>query len=91
MSDLTVPPMVMGLRFRKSQARVLRNIAEWARANDLPGVDATLYDKAAESAAAGEPLVVHCENREEVEGMAAGFVLLGVARPEIDELTPVAG
>lgn len=80
------PSLVMGLRFRKSQVRVLRNLVEWVEGNDVPGIDVSLYRKAMEAAAAGEPLLVHCNGREEVEAMAAAFVRLGVARPTIDEL-----
>ncbi len=80
------PSLVMGLRFRKSQARVLRHLVDQLKATNLPGVDISLYEKAAEAARDGEPLLVHCDSREEVELMAAAFTRLGVARPEIDEL-----
>jgi len=83
---LTNPSLVMGLRFRKSQARMLRNLTDQLKERDLPGVDISLFEKAAQAAAAGEPLLVHCESREEVELMAAAFAQLGVARPQIDEL-----
>jgi hypothetical protein len=43
---------MVGLRFRKSQARVLRNIATDLRSLQPEGVDISLFDKAAESAAA---------------------------------------
>jgi len=80
------PSLVMGLRFRKSQVRVLRNLIDWIEGNDVPGIDVSLYRKAMEAAAEGEPLLVHCDGREEVEEMAAAFVRLGLARPTIDEL-----
>lgn len=85
--DLTAPHLVVGLRFRRSQTRLLRNLVDHLEATNLPGVDISLYEKAREAAEAGEPLIVHCESREEVEAMAAGFVAVGVGRPEIDELT----
>lgn len=75
----------LGLRFSKSQARVLRNLATWCRANGVPG-DIALYDRAAESAEDGEPLVVHCNDPAEVEQMQAAFVTLGVKRPVIEQL-----
>lgn len=80
------PSLVMGLRFRKSQARTLRHLVEQLEQADLPAVDISLYEKAAQAARDGEPLLVHCESRDEVEAMAAGFARLGVVRPEIDEL-----
>lgn len=81
------PSLVMGLRFRKSQRRALRKLADDVGSLNLPGVDASLFEKAAQAAAEGEPLLVHCDSREEVEAMAAQFVQLGVVRPTIDELT----
>jgi hypothetical protein len=78
--------MKLGLRFSRSQIRTLRNIRDWAKANDVPG-DLSLYDKAIESVEDNEPLVVICDDRAEVEQMAAAFVNLGVKRPAIEELS----
>lgn len=84
---ITPPPTLkLGLRFAKSQARVLRSIREQAEAKDVPG-DLSLYEKAAESAEQGEPLVIHCTDPAEVEHMAAMLVALGVKRPAIEELS----
>lgn len=77
--------MRLGLRFARSQIRTLRNIRDWAKANDVPG-DLSLYDKAIESTEDNEPLVIQCDNRDEVEQMAAAFVTLGVKRPAIEDL-----
>lgn len=78
----------LGLRFSKSQARVLRNLADQLRSTRAPGVDISLFDKAAESAARCEPLEVWCQDPSEVLMMAELFVRLGVKRPAIDDLTP---
>jgi hypothetical protein len=78
--------LMLGLRFPRSQARLLHNIATDLRAMRPIGVDISLFDKAAESATEGEPLVVRCTTRDEVERMAHGFTLWGVQRPAIDEL-----
>lgn len=77
--------MRLGLRFARSQIRVLRNIRDWAKANRVPG-DLSLYDKAIESTEDNEPLVVMCDSRDEVEEMAAMFVNLGCKRPAIEDL-----
>jgi len=97
MSPLIVPkrePMPqpdsirMGLRFAKSQARTLRNIAEHLRTLDPATnvVDISLFDKAADSAAEGEPLIVMCSDPDEVREMAAVFVRLGVKEPDVEDL-----
>lgn len=80
-----MPVIRLGLRFSRSQARVLRNLAEWCKANGVPG-DVTLYERAAESAEDGEPLVVHCNDPSEVEQMQAAFVTIGIKRPTIEQL-----
>lgn len=76
--------MTLGLRFPRSQARVLRAIGE--EAERMGQGDISLYFKAAESAEIGEPLIVKCEARDEVERMAALFATLGCRRPAIEEL-----
>jgi hypothetical protein len=77
------------LRFRRSAARTLRNLSERMRGE--PGIDTSLYDKAADSAEQGEPLVIRATSRAEVEELASAFPLVGVARPEIDELSDPQG
>lgn len=83
---MTTDTLVVGLRFPKSQARVLRNIATDLRSLQPEGVDISLFDKAAESAAAGEPLIVRCTEPQEAELIAHGFVMWGVQRPAIDAM-----
>lgn len=78
--------MNIGLRFSKSQARVLNAIAARAKTKDLKA-DVTLFEKAADSAKKGEPLIVGCNSVDEVKRMAEGFVLLGVKRPTLEELS----
>jgi hypothetical protein len=80
--------LTLGLRFSRSQARILDNIAEDLRSRRPDGIDISLFDKAAESARDGEPLVVLCDHREEIEKMARGFELWGIKRPVIEELSP---
>jgi hypothetical protein len=78
--------LTIGLRFPRSQIRMLRNLIISVRTLRPKGVDVGLYEKALESAEAGEPLVVLCSNRGEAEMMADGFVRLGLRRPEVDVL-----
>lgn len=78
--------MTLGLRFSRSQVKVLRGIRDWATANRLEG-DLSLYDKAIESTEIGEPLVVHCSDPAEVEEMADLFVRLGCKRPAVEQLS----
>jgi hypothetical protein len=80
---MLTPNMMMGLRFQKSQARILRNLAERAKARELAGA-VSLFEKAAEAAAAGEPLLVACTAPEEAVAMAAGFSQYGVVPPTIE-------
>lgn len=77
--------LTLGLRFSRSSARVLRNIAAEA-ARHRTG-DPGLFYKAAESAEDGEPLVVLCSSAAEVHEMASLFATLGVKRPAIEELS----
>ena len=75
---LTIP-----LRFRKADARVLRNHALWCAGNGISEVDVSLFIHAANAAASGEPLQVTCEHPREVEQMADLFTQLGIKRPAI--------
>ena len=76
--------LTYGLRFNRAQARTLRNIGDEAQRHGQG--DVGLYFKAAESAEIGEPLVVKCSSRDEVERMAALFATLGIKRPAIEDL-----
>ena len=73
--------LVIPLRFRKADARVLRNHAVWCAANGIDEADVGLYDQAADAAANGEPLMVLCNHKQEVELMADLFTRLGIKRP----------
>lgn len=77
----------IGLRFRRSQARTLRNIADRVRASELPNHHAALFDKAADAARTGEPLIVVCVDPLEAVALADGFTQYGVVRPVVDELS----
>lgn len=80
----------LGLRFRKGQARVLRAVSQQLASNGIRSEHTELFDKAADSAEAGEPLIVIARNRTEVELMAAGFAQFGCARPAIEQLSGLA-
>lgn len=73
----------VGLRFPRSAQRVLRNIAETYRGQ--PGVDISLFEKAAESARDSVPLDVRFSDRSEVEQMVADFQRLGCGTPVIED------
>lgn len=82
----------IGLRFPKSQARTLRNIAQRIRAGDMANRgDAKMivhtFERAAERAAAGEPYIVVCNDPLEAVMIADGFPRWGVVRPAIEDLT----
>lgn len=72
-------------RFRKSQVRRLRELAEMGRERD--DIDSSLFDKAADATASGEPLHIGFTDRSELDHMRAGFVRLGVVEPEVEDLT----
>lgn len=80
--------LLIGLRFRKSQARVIRNVSEGLKAKGITQ-PLGLFAKAAESAEAGEPLQVRCEDAEEAQKLAATFTVFGIARPAIEPLSGV--
>lgn len=77
----------IGLRFPRSQARTLRNLAERIHARDLGDEHASLFEAAAEAARTGEPLIVQCSMPIEAVMIADGFTQFGVARPAIEELS----
>lgn len=87
------PELQIGLRFRKGQAKVIEAIAQELRSTPA-AVNATeaigLFDKAAEAARSGEPLIVKCRRPEEAQQMADDFVLYGLARPAVEDLGVVA-
>lgn len=73
----------VGLRFPRSAQKTLRNIAEQYRGQ--PGIDISLFEKAADSVRDGVPLDVVFHEREEVEQMVAYFRQLGVAEPQVED------
>lgn len=77
----------VGLRFRRGDARVLRNIADRVRAGELGEQHVAVFSGAADAAATGEPLIVVCENHLEAVMMADGYARYGVRRPAVEELT----
>lgn len=79
--------MNIGLRFDRSQAPKLRDLSVRVRAADLrAGQRVELYDKAADAAEKGEPLIVACTKPEEALRMAAIFTVLGIETPAIEAL-----
>lgn len=81
-----MPEIVAGLRFRKSQARVLCNLADRVRGGELGNQHVEIFDKAAAAAAAGEPLVVYARDEVELHLLAGGFSQYGVVPPVIEDL-----
>lgn len=77
--------ITMGLRFRRGQARVIRNLADRLKPQ---GPKATahveLFEKAAESAEEGVPLIVRCSHPAEATEMADLFTLYGLGRPAVE-------
>ena len=75
--------ITVGLQWPRSQARVLRALAERVARRELPGVDPELFDKAATATELGEPLHVVATDRAEVGAMAALFATLGTSTPAV--------
>lgn len=83
----TLPPMVtLGLRFRRSQARLLRDLAERAKAGELPGA-VSLFANAANAAGKGELLIVGGDSVDEIRALAQGFAIYGVTVPTVEMLS----
>lgn len=76
----------IGLRFRRSQARLLRDLAERCKVNDLGAQHVATFEQAAQAAASGEPLIVICMEPIEAVAMADGYTRFGVVRPSIEQL-----
>jgi len=77
----------IGLRFRRSDARLLRDLADRVRQGEMGEQHVSTFRDAADAAATGEPLIVLCEEPFEAEMMADGYARFGVPRPAIEELT----
>jgi hypothetical protein len=92
MSDLIVPTALeqgpdatsytFGLRFERKEVPKLRLWADRVKMGDATG-GAELYERAADAADRGEPLIVEAAYPAEVIALAEGFVVLGLERPEI--------
>lgn len=78
--------MIVGLRFTRSSARTLNNLAARVRAADLRS-DATIFQAAADAAAKGEPMILECTDQAEAQLVAAGYAQYGVAVPTIEQLS----
>jgi hypothetical protein len=72
-------------RFRKSQVRRLRQLADMGR--ERPDIDSSLFDKAADATATGEALHIGFTDRSELDHMRSAFVRLGVVEPEVEDLS----
>jgi hypothetical protein len=85
--ELKADELKLGLRFRRSQHRVLAAIAQ--RLEQVPNAhdQITLFKLAAEAAKTGEPMIFICSNALEAELAAAAFPQWGAARPTIETLS----
>lgn len=79
-----------GLRFSKSQARVLDALADRVRQADLAGSDVSTFEQAAMAARLGEPLIVICDEPVEAEQLAGMYAMAGVKRPTVEHLNSAA-
>lgn len=77
----------VGLRFRRSAARTLRNYEARVRNGELVG-DVATYEQAALATEKGEPLIVVCTDVAEAHKMAALYAMHGIAMPTVE---PVRG
>ncbi len=78
--------MRFGLRFACKDAPFLAALARQVRSGQRKGPVGGLA-AAADAAETGEPLIIQCSTPQEAEQQAAHFVLLGVTRPAVEELT----
>jgi len=80
--------MVLGMRFKRTDAAKLRFLASRVQAGDLgKHTSANVFTQAAMAAETGEPLEVHCDDPMEVVQMAALYTRLGISQPVIEELS----
>lgn len=79
--------MVLGLRFKRRDARRLRALAAQVRNGELGGEASNVFTQAAIAAETGEPLQLHCTDPIEAVQMAAAYIRYGVSRPVIEELS----
>jgi hypothetical protein len=71
-----------GLRFKRTDARVLYRLADRVRLGDMEG-DLSTFEQAAISAERGEPLEIQCTPAE-AQALAVGYALNGTSLPTID-------
>lgn len=81
--------IALGLRFDRSESRKLRVLAARVRNGELPGAVNT-FEQAATAAESGEPLVVWCAEPVEAVQMAVGYIVHGIKRPTIEDLSGTA-
>lgn len=74
-----------GLRFKRTDVPILRDLANRVQLGEIPG-DLATYQQAMVSAALNEPLEVTC-TPDEAQLLAHGYALNGTSLPTIDELT----
>lgn len=86
MAQATAGHLKVGLRFKRSQARILRNLAARVRNGEIANGHAAVFEQAAQAASTGEPLIVVCKDPMEAQMMAAGYAQYGVVAPTIEEL-----
>lgn len=70
----------VGLHFRRSDARRLKEIARHCRTVGQPS---HLYAKAATAASHNDQLIVICDGKDDATMIADGFTLYGIERPSI--------
>lgn len=82
----TKPEITLGLRFRKSQAPILRNLVARMKSEGINRDHISLFESAHAAARTGEPLLVVCHDPMEAELMAAAFPQWGVVAPTVEQL-----
>lgn len=75
--------ITVAMRFDRSDASKLRALADRAKIRDLLA-DVSTYELAADAAERGTALQFECENADEAQLIAAGFVVNGCTLPTID-------
>lgn len=75
----------LGLRFNGKEAAKLSAIADQLRSAGK-SEECGLFERAADAARTGEPLIIVCHDALEAAVMAAGFVHWGIEPPAIEAL-----
>lgn len=79
--------MLIGLRFHKRDAKLLRGLEAQVRNGEMSGQTANIFAQAAIAAESGQPLELHCVDPIEAVQMASVYMQLGVSAPAIEALT----